>query len=226
MPAKSYRILIADDHALVRRGIKIILSAQPGIEIVGEATTGREAIEQVRKLKPDLVLLDLTMPEVNGLEVAEQIRTESPDTDVLVLTMHFSEEIARDVRRSGALGYVLKSDADTELVSAVERARRHEPYFTSKLALSMAKTFTEGSNHGTREAEEHEGGLPGTPLTGREVEVVRLLAEGKSNKEVASALEVSTRTVESHRNHIMRKMKFRSFSELVRFAIRNSLVEP
>jgi len=226
MPAKSYRILIADDHALVRRGIKIILSAQPGIEICGEATTGREAIEQVRKLKPDLVLLDLTMPEVNGLEVAEQVRTESPDTDVLVLTMHFSEEIARDVLRSGALGYVLKSDADTELVSAVERARRREPYFTSKLALSMAKTFTEGSNHGSRESEEHEGGLPGTPLTGREVEVVRLLAEGNSNKEVASALKVSTRTVERHRNHIMRKMKFRSFSELVRFAIRNSLVEP
>jgi len=226
MPAKSYRILIADDHALVRRGIKIILSAQPGIEICGEATTGREAIEQVRKLKPDLVLLDLTMPEVNGLEVAELIRSESPDTDVLVLTMHFSEEIARDVLRSGALGYVLKSDADTELVSAVERARRREPYFTSKLALSMAKTFTEGSNQGSRESEEHEGGLPGTPLTGREVEVVRLLAEGNSNKEVASALEVSTRTVESHRNHIMRKMKFRSFSELVRFAIRNSLVEP
>ncbi len=226
MPAKSYRILIADDHALVRRGIKIILSAQPGIEICGEATTGREAIEQVRKLKPDLVLLDLTMPEVNGLEVAEQVRTESPDTDVLVLTMHFSEEIARDVLRSGALGYVLKSDADTELVSAVERARRREPYFTSKLALSMAKTFTEGSNQGSRESEEHEGGLPGTPLTGREVEVVRLLAEGNSNKEVASALKVSTRTVESHRNHIMRKMKFRSFSELVRFAIRNSLVEP
>jgi DNA-binding NarL/FixJ family response regulator len=223
-PTKPYRILIADDHAVVRMGLRALLASQPGIEVCGEATSGVEAVEYVKRDKPDLVLLDLTMPEMNGLEVARALRQESPTTNILVLTMHFSEEIAREVLRSGAIGYVLKSDADTELLSAVDHARQGQPFFTSKLARSMAENFVQG---GSSEAESAEqGGLPENSLTAREVQVITLLADGKSNKAVAGQLGVSTRTVESHRNHIMRKMNFTSFSELIRFAIRNNLVSP
>lgn len=217
---KPYRVLLADDHAVVRSGLRTLLESQPGLEVCGEATTGVEALEFVKKGKPDLVLLDLTMPEMNGLEAARLIREQSPETEVLVLSMHFSEEIARDVLRSGARGYVLKSDANLELVSAVHSVRQGKAFFTGRLASSMAESFIQGVGAG------QEGLLPGTPLTQREVEIMQLLAEGKSNKEVAAALGVSTRTVESHRNHIMHKMGFTSFSELVRFAIRNNLVAP
>jgi DNA-binding NarL/FixJ family response regulator len=157
---------------------------------------------------------------MNGLEAARLIREQSPETEVLVLTMHFSEEIARDVLRSGARGYVLKSDANLELLTAVQRVRQGKTFFTARLASSMAETFIQAAG------SAQEGLLPGTPLTQREVEIMQMLAEGKSNKEVAAALGVSTRTVESHRNHIMHKMSFTSFSELVRFAIRNNLVAP
>lgn len=117
--ARPYRILVADDHGVVRRGVRALLESQPGLEVCCEASTGLEAVEHVKKTKPNLVLLDLTMPEMNGLEAARAIRAESPDTDVLILTMHFSEDVAREVLRSGARGYVLKSDADSELVAAV-----------------------------------------------------------------------------------------------------------
>jgi DNA-binding NarL/FixJ family response regulator len=162
------------------------------------------------------------MPEMNGLEVTAALREHSPETDVLVLSMHFSEELAREVLRCGALGYMLKSDADNELLEAIDRVRRHQPFFTSKLASAMAQNFVDGSS----EASVNATGKPSSPLTDRELQVVQLLAEGKSNKEVAGALGVSTRTVESHRNHIMHKMNFASFSELIRFAVRSSLVAP
>ncbi|MGH9690444.1 MAG: response regulator transcription factor [Candidatus Acidiferrales bacterium] len=220
MIPKTYRVLIADDHPIVRRGVRALLQSQPGIEVCWEASNGVETMQYVKKEKPDLLVLDLTMPEMNGLEVVQIVRKESPATDVLVLTMHFSEELAREVLRSGALAYVLKSDADTDLLAAVDHVRHHQPYFTSQLTVSMTNNFLNPSS------AIQESLLPGTPLTAREIEVVQSLAEGKSNKEVASALGVSTRTIESHRNHIMHKMKFTSFSELVRFAIRNNLVEP
>jgi len=213
---RGYRILLVDDHVIVRHGLRALLASQPGIEICGEASTGPQAVEIVRREAPDLVVLDLTLPEVNGLDVMDAIRQESPSTDILVLTMHFSEELAREVLRSGALGYVLKSDADKDLLAAVDQARHRQPFFTSRLAHAMAQTFV------TNSAAAQASG----PLTQREVEVVTLLAEGKSNKEVAAALSVSTRTVESHRHHIMHKMGFTSFSELVRFAIRSNLVTP
>ena len=149
------------------------------------------------------------------------IRQTSPETEVLILSMHFSEEIAREVLRVGARGYVLKSDANSELIAAVQRLRQGKPFFTTRLAASMADIFVHGPSDSNA-----SGLLPGVPLTTREVEIVQLLAEGKSNKEAAAALGVSTRTVESHRNHIMRKMGFTSFSELIRFAVRNNLVEP
>lgn len=220
---KPYRILIADDHAIVRRGLRSLLDSQPGIEVCSEAANGAETLELVRKLKPDLVVLDLTMPEMNGLDVTRAIRETSPASAILILTMHFSEELAREVLRAGARGYVLKSDADSDLLAAVDHVRHNQPFFTGALTTSMAHTFVHGPDENeTTSAEKH---LSSSPLTNREVEVVQLLGEGKSNKEAAVELGVSTRTIESHRNHIMRKMNFRSFSDLVRFAVRNNLVD-
>ena len=163
------------------------------------------------------------MPDMNGLEVMRAIRKESISTDVVILTMHFSEEVARELLRWGALGDVLKSDADTELLAALDHARHHQPFFTGRLAISMAQNYVRSPGEITGSGED--GVPPNAPLTPRESEVVKLLAEGKSNKEVASTLGVSTRTIESHRNHIMRKLNFASFSELIRFALRTHLVE-
>jgi DNA-binding NarL/FixJ family response regulator len=226
MAAKqAYRVLIADDHAVVRRGLRALLASQPGIEVCSEAASGTEALEGVKKEKPDLLLLDLTMPEMNGLQVARAAREESPNTDILILSMHFSEEIAREVLRSGAIGYVLKSDADTELLAAVDHARQHQPFFTGQLAVSMAESFMQQPPADPEQPVINSKELEGTTLTGREVQVIQLLASGKSNKQVADELGVSTRTVESHRNHIMRKMNFTSFSDLIRFAVRANLIE-
>lgn len=218
-PIRRFRIVLVDDHPVVRRGLRSILESRVGMEVCYEASNGRDALEYVKKHKPDLVVADLTMPELNGLELTSAVRAESPETEVLVLSVHFSEELAREVLRSGALGYVLKSDADSDLLAAVDHVRNHRPFFTSALALTMAQEFAEGPIEGV-----DASGRPASPLTEREMQVVKLLAEGKSNKQVAATLGVSTRTVESHRNHIMRKMTFTSFSDLVRFAVRTNLV--
>jgi len=223
MAVNSYRVLVADDHGVVRHGLRVLLESQPGIQVCGEARTGVEAMDYVKKEKPDLLVLDLTMPEMNGLEVMRLVRKESPATDVLVLTMHFSEELAREVLRCGALGYVLKSDAHSELLAAVDHVRHGQPFFTNRLQVSMAQSYAR--TPGDAVQSDDDSVLPSSPLTPREIEVVRLLAEGRSNKEVASTLGVSTRTIESHRNHIMNKMNFSSFSELIRFAVRTNIVE-
>lgn len=215
---KPYRVLIADDHAVIRRGLRDLLADQPGIEVCAEVTSGTETVDSVRKLKPNLVILDLTMPEMTGLEAARVIREESPETDVMILSMHFSPDLAREVLLAGAMAYVLKSDADRELLAAVDHVRHHQPFFTGQLTASMMQTFLGGQN-----PEAADG--PGAALSPRQVEILQLLAEGSSNKQIAAALEISIRTVESHRHHIMRKMQFESFSQLVRFAVRNNLVE-
>lgn len=212
---------------MVRRGLRALLESNSGWEVCHEATTGAEAVEIVRKGRIDLVILDLTMPEMNGLDAARTIRREMPATEVLVLSMHFTEEIAREVLRTGALGYMLKSDADTELLAAVDHMRHHLPYFSARLSVSMVQNFIVKPND-AGDGAEGDDTPPGedAPLTDREMEVVKELAHGKSNKETAAALGVSSRTIESHRNHIMHKMGFTSFSDLVRFAVRNNLVEP
>ncbi|HUO34173.1 MAG TPA: response regulator transcription factor [Candidatus Acidoferrum sp.] len=214
---QRYRILIADDHPIVRKGIRGVLEANPWLEVCGEATDGEEAVEMAKKLTPQLVLLDLTMPKINGLLATVQIREALPTTDVLILTMHYDEELARDVLRSGARGYIIKSDAEQELLAAVDRIRHHGTFFTTCLAETMRDVYVGDF------AEESV--TPGTSLTPRETEIVRLVAEGKTNKEVAESLQVSIRTVESHGNHVMRKLKFSSLPELVRFAIRARLVD-
>ena len=212
---------MVDDHAIVRRGLRSLIESQPGLEVCAEAANGLEAMQHVIKDRPDLVVLDLTMPDKNGLEVTRLIREESPSTSVLVLTMHFSEEVAREVLRCGARGYILKSDADAELLTAISHIRKKKPFFTGKLATTMAESFARG----TPESDE-PWGSDEAPLSAREMEVVQLLANGKSNKEAAALMGLSTRTVESHRSHIMRKMEFHSFSDLIRFAIRNDLILP
>lgn len=228
---KSFTVLIADEQDIVRRGLRALLDSQRGVEICGEARTGPEALELARTLKPDMLIIDVTMPEMNGLEVIHTIRQELTEIVCLVHTIHLSEPLAREVLRSGAMGYVLKSDGERELLTAIEQLRHGQPYFNPQLTAAMAETFlslgeSPQPGNGTG-AATGEGSAEGEfPLTERELGVLQMLAEGKCNKEVASAMNVSVRTVESHRNRIMHKMHFGSFSDLVRFAVRNSIVEP
>lgn len=216
-----YRILIADDHEIVRQGLKSIMKAQPDWEIVGEAITGREAVELSRQRKPHLVIMDIGMPELNGLEATRQILKEFPAMEVLVLTMHESEQLIREVLATGARGYILKSDAGRELVAAVDALRQHRPYFTTKVSEMV---LTEYLHRGPRTEEPED--TTRLSLTPREREIVQLLAEGKSNKEVATALDISVKTAETHRARIMAKLGLRSIGELVRYAVRNRIVEP
>lgn len=215
---RPYRVLIADDFGIVRRGLRNLLESQPGMEVAWEAATGAHAVEIIKANKPDLVILDLSLPDVSGLDVLTTGKQESPSTEFLVLSMHFSDELAREVLRCGALGYVLKSDADAELVAAVDHIRRHQPFYTTSLAISMARNFID-PQRGAGFADD------AMRLTEREVEVITLIASGKSNKEAAAELGVSPRTVESHRNRVMKRLNFHSFSDLVRFAVREKLVE-
>lgn len=217
----AYRILIADDHEIVRRGLRSIVEGQGDLEITGEALTGREAIEQVRRLKPDLVIMDIGMPELNGLDATRHILKEFPSTEVLILTMHESEQLIREVLDVGARGYMLKSDAGRDLVAAIESLRRHKPFFTSKVSEMVLTGFLRGSGN----SDEPEDALR-LRLTAREREIVQLLAEGKSNKEVATKLNISVKTAETHRARIMAKLGLRSIGELVRYAVRNRIVEP
>ena len=219
MTTGPLRIVVVDDHAVVRRGVATLLESQRGWKVVGEAATGREAVELVRRLRPEIVVMDLSLPELNGLEATRQIAKESPQTEVLVLTMHHSEQLARDVLQAGARGYVLKSDADQNLIAAVDSLRQHKPFLTSKV--------TEFVLDGYMRASERVDDRMATPVvTPREREIIQLIAEGHSNKEAASTLGVSVKTIEAHRANIMKKLRLRSISDLVRYAIRNKLVEP
>ena len=215
----SLRILIVDDHAVVRRGIRSLLESHYGWEVCGEATTGREAVEHTRRLRPDIVVMDLSLPELNGLDATRQILKDAPDTEVLVLTMHQSEELARDVLRAGARGYVLKADADESLIAAVDNLRQHKPFLTSAVTDFVLDEYV-------RRADVAQGDGGSVAVTTREREIIQLIAEGQSNKEAASMLGVSVKTIEAHRANIMRKLHLRSVSELVRYAIRNKIVEP
>ena len=212
------RILLADDHDIVRRGLRDQLTTREGWEVCGEATNGREAVAMALKLKPDVVVLDLSMPELNGLEATRQIRRELPRTEVLIFTMHETEQLIREVLAAGARGYVLKSDAGRQLTSAVEALSHHKPFFTAKVSEALLDAFLKSN------VAPDEGSVFRT-LTDREREIVQMLAEGKSNKESASQLSISVKTVETHRATVMRKLEINSIVELVHYAIRNQLVE-
>ncbi|MEN9573301.1 MAG: hypothetical protein RL514_1156 [Verrucomicrobiota bacterium] len=214
----SLKLLIADDHDIVRAGMKALLDDQPGWLVVAEASTGRQAVEKAKATTPEVCVLDVTMPELNGLEAARQIKKLLPNTEILILTVHESEQIAAEVLKVGARGYILKSDAGRELVAAVKAVSAHKSYFTSRISQMVSdSTLREGAQ--SIEAEDI-----GSRLTPREKEIVQLLAEGKSNKEAASALNISVKTVETHRTNIMRKLRFHSVGELVRYAVRNNIV--
>ncbi|HEY2952929.1 MAG TPA: response regulator transcription factor [Verrucomicrobiae bacterium] len=214
---KTLRILLVDDHEMVRQGLKAVLEAHGVWEVCGEATTGRQAVALARELRPQIVVMDVTMPELSGLEATRQIRAALPRTEVLILTMHDSEQLVREVLAAGARGYLLKSDAGHALVSAVEALAQHKPFFTSKVAELVLGGFLNPQEPDEAEVSDR--------LTPREREIVQLLAEGKTNKEVADVLGISVKTAETHRTNIMRKLKVRSMSELVRYAIRNKIVE-
>lgn len=212
------RILVADDHEIVRRGVRALLEGQIGWEVCEEAADGREAVEKAKRCMPDVVILDLGMPRLNGLEAARQIRKASPGTEVLILTMHESEHVVREVLGVGARGYVLKSDAGRDLVAAVKALLRHHPFFTSHVTEFVLERFLKGR-------VEMDGQDP-SALSAREREVTQLLAEGNSTKEVATALGISVKTAETHRTNIMRKIGCHSVTEIVRYAIRNKFLEP
>ncbi len=215
------RILLADDHDIIRRGLRELLETQPGWSVVGEANAGRQAVEMAIKLKPEIAILDLTMPELNGLEATRQIRKALPKTEVLIFTMHENEKLIRDVLSAGALGYVLKSDAARHLVAAVEALSQHKPFFSAKVSEAVLDGYLKGGREEPMSADEVSN-----RLTPREREIVQLLAEGKSNKEAADALGISAKTIETHRATIMRKLDLKSFAELVRYAIRNEIIQP
>jgi DNA-binding NarL/FixJ family response regulator len=214
---KRVRILLADDHELIRRGLRELLEAHPGYEVCGEAFDGRDAVEKVKQLRPDIVSLDVSMPVLNGLEATRQILKIAPNTEILVLTVHESEQIVRDVLDAGARGYLLKSDAGRDFVAAIESLKQHRPFFTGKVGTMVLEGFLSAA----REPAAGAG-----PLSSREREIVQLLAEGKSNKEVATILGISVKTAETHRNRIMHKLKLSSISELVHYAVRNGIIEP
>jgi DNA-binding NarL/FixJ family response regulator len=212
------RIVVVDDHAVVRRGVRALIESRAGWEVVAEAATGREALDAVKRLHPEIVVMDLILPELNGLEATRQIVRESPHTEVLVLTMHHSEELARQVLKAGARGYVLKSDADQNLITAIDALRQHKPFLTSGVTEFMLDGFLRDASKPEEASKE--------VITPREREIIQLLAEGHSNKEAATRLGISVKTIEAHRANIMRKLRLRSVSDLVRYAIRNKIAQP
>jgi DNA-binding NarL/FixJ family response regulator len=218
MPAP--RILVVDDHDIVRQGVCALIAAQPEWTVCGEARTGRDAIRLATELKPDVVVMDLLMPDLNGLDAARQIKKHSPEIEVLVLSGHEETELIQSVFDAGIRAYIFKSQARTHLVPAITALLSHKPYLTSRISEVLFRRFEQQAS-----GQEKEGRTDAA-LTAREREIVQLLAEGRSNKEVASSLAISIKTVETHRASIMRKLNLGSLSDLVRFAIRTKIIEP
>lgn len=214
------RILIADDHEVVRRGLCTLLQTHEGWEICGEAKDGREAVEKAAQLNPDVVIVDVGMPNLNGLAATRQLTQQNPQQKVIVLTITDTDEVVREALDAGARGFVLKSDAARDLVSAVEALQRNRMFFTPRVNDMVLAGFLDKGQNGVN------GEAPKVPkLTPREREVVQLLAEGKSSKEVASVLNLSTKTAETHRSNIMRKLGFHSIRDIVVYAIQNNIIQ-
>ncbi len=208
------RILIADDHDVVRSGLRSILEARPGWEIVAEAADGREAITKALETKPDVAVIDYSLPLVTGIEATRQILKREPLTEILIFTMHDEDVVIRSVLEAGARGYLLKADAKQYLVTAVESLGAHKPFFTARVSQTLLASFLDKSRRGS----DHV-------LSPREEATIKLIAEGHSSKEIAEVLTISLKTVESHRASALRKLNLSSTADLVRYAIRNKLVE-
>jgi len=215
----TVRILIADDHAVIREALRGLISQHSDWQLCGEARNGREAVELAKSLRPDVVVLDLSMPELNGLEATRQIRKLLPKAEVLAFTMHETEDLVSQVIAAGARGYLLKSDAMAHLAHAIEALAQHKPFFApavSQIMLDAVAGDAKGGGSGTLEREA---------LTPREREILQQLAEGKNNKTISSALGLSVTTVQTHRAAIMRKLDIKSIAELVRYAVRNKIID-
>jgi DNA-binding NarL/FixJ family response regulator len=210
---KRIRILLADDHAVVRQGFKMILAEQPDMEIIGEAGNGREALALAESLKPDIVVMDVAMPELNGIEATRRMRESVPQARVVALSMHKDSVYVREILRAGARGYLLKDSVAADLVSAVRSVARGEGYISPQVSNAVLDDYR---RHVTN---------PVDTLTSREREVLQMLAEGKTNKEIAVILNLSVYTVDAHRGRIMEKLNLHSINELVRFAVRNGLID-
>jgi DNA-binding NarL/FixJ family response regulator len=210
---KKIRILLADDHAVVRRGFRALLNAESDLEVIGEASNGLEAIEQALALQPDVVVMDVTMPNLNGIEATRRLAQQAARVRVLALSMHKDAVYVREILRAGARGYLLKDSPETDLLTAVRAVAKGEGYISPAVSDAV---LTDYRKHVTN---------PIDLLTSREREVLQRIAEGQTNKEIASALELSVYTVEAHRGRIMEKLNVHSSGELVRFAVRNGLID-
>lgn len=213
------RILIADDHEVVREGVRALIEREPEFEVCSVASNGREAVDLARKTKPDVVVLDITMPELDGVDAIRQIKRALPATEMVVFSAHSSEDVVEQVFAAGAKSYIRKGDAARDLVAAIKSVAAHKPFFTSEISgILFAKYLVPPPKKTKLPAEKQ--------LTAREREIVRLLAESSSNKDIAAKLGISVRTAETHRATLMRKLGIRSVAGLVRYAIRNHIIEP
>jgi two-component system, NarL family, response regulator NreC len=212
------RILLADDHTILRAGLKLMLNAQPDMEVIGEAQDGRQAIREARRLQPDIVLMDITMPDINGIEATREIKKVAPDVKVLILTMHEHDEYIFQALRAGASGYMLKEAADTELITALHVIRSGQFYLSPMAQSVMVGDYLQR----VRTGEEKDSY---STLTEREREILKLVAEGYTNNQIAERLVISPKTVDTHRTHIMDKLNLHSRAELVKYAMRRGLLE-
>ena len=215
---RRLRILVADDHEVMRTGVRALIEQEPGLQVCGTAPNGQEAVEAARKLKPDVVILDMAMPELDGLEALREIKRALPNTEVVIFSAHRSEEVIGQVFEAGAKSYIQKSDCGRHLVAAIKSIAEHKPFFTSEISQILFAKFLSGSAGKKQNGQEHT-------VTSRERDVVRLLAAGNSNKEVANCLGISIRTAETHRAALMRKLGLESLAALVRYAIRNHIID-
>jgi len=228
------RVLLADDHDILRQGLRLLLQAQPDITVIGEARTGIEAINQAQQLQPDVVVLDISMPEVDGLEACQRIRAQHPDIQVLILTMHESEEYFLQALRMGAAGYLVKKVAPGDLSSAVRTIAHGGAFLYPGLAKALIRAYlTPTSTHNTPTEQQPETSeVSATPerelsvLTPRELEVLTQVAEGRTNQEIADRLILSIKTVQAHRANVMEKLGLHNITHLVRFALRHRLIPP
>lgn len=216
MSSPVRRIVLADDHEAIRLGVRSMLAAHPDWRVIGEASNGRDALEIIRSTQPDIAILDYSLPMMNGLELTRVIKKEMPRVEVLIFTMHDREDVLAELLTAGARGYLLKSDASKHLVAAVEALAIRRPYFSGNVSQTLLDRFIESAAKNSA----------GTALTPREREIVQLIAEGRLNKEIAAILDLSIKTVETHRAAAMHKLGLKTTADLVRYAVRNNIVEP
>ncbi len=209
---KKIRVLLADDHAILRKGVRLLIDSQADMEVAGDARTGREVVEQARKLAPDVIIMDVSMPEMNGIEATRQICEELTRTKVLALSMHKDSVYVREILRAGARGYLLKESEDDDLVKAIRCVHRGEAFLSPAISDAVLSDYRKFVSN------------PIDLLTNREREVLAMIAEGKTNKDIANALNLSVYTVESHRGSVMEKLNLHNTGDIVRFALRNGLI--